>query len=174
MEPWFGASGSSADAPAKIAAQGSRIRRGPNHELRKTTKQPLNIMAMFSAVGSQDASSTPKPMAPRKSGSPTLSSRPFNVAIPAPKKPPPIPTQGLVTSLDALAFSGAPGAVSTAVALTAKSSPYAFLGADGCDHGQPGAQPAVGCLAPIQHDLHGAPLDDLGEIAGSAGRWQQD
>src|SRR5260370_36470888 len=110
MEPWFGASGSSADAPAKIAAQGSRMRRGPNHELRKTTKQPLNIMPMFNAVGSQDASSKPKPMAPRKSGSPTLSSRPFSVAIPAPKKTPAIPSHGLMTSLDALPVSGAAGA----------------------------------------------------------------
>src|SRR5258708_4085868 len=86
------------------------MRRGPNHELRKTTKQLLNIMPMFNAVGSQDASSKPKPMAPRKSGSPTLSSRPFSVAIPAPKKTPAIPSHGLMTSLDALPFSGAPGA----------------------------------------------------------------
>src|SRR5436190_23898916 len=114
------------------------MRRGPNHELRKTTKQPLNIMPMFNAVGSQDASSKPKAVAPRKSGSPTLSSRPFSVAIPAPKKTPAIPSQGLVTSLDAFAFSGAPGTVLTAVALTAKASPYALLGADGCHHGHAG------------------------------------
>src|SRR5882672_1484326 len=149
------------------------MRRGPNHELRKTTKQPLNIMAMFNAVGSQEASSKPKPMAPRKSGSPTLSSRPFSVAIPAPKKTPAIPSQGLVTSLDALAFSGAPGAVSTAVAFTAKPSPYVFLGADGCDHGHAWAQPGGVRLVPIQHDLHRYTLHDLGEIASGIVRGKQ-
>ena len=44
----------------KIAAAGSRILRGPYKTFRKTTKTPLNIVAMLSAVGIQDASSKPK------------------------------------------------------------------------------------------------------------------
>src|SRR5713101_6437636 len=91
------------------------MRRGPNQELRKTTKQPLNIIAMFNAVVSQEASSKPKPMAPRKSGIPTVSSRPFSVAIPAPKKTPAIPSHGLVTNLDPPDGVGGAGAVLAAV-----------------------------------------------------------
>ena len=40
----------------KIAAAGSRIRRGPDRTFTKTTKTPLNIVAMLSAVGIQEAS----------------------------------------------------------------------------------------------------------------------
>jgi len=36
------------------AAIGSRIRRGPQKAFRKTTKTPLNIVAILSAVGSQE------------------------------------------------------------------------------------------------------------------------
>ena len=44
----------------KIAAAGSRILRGPYRTFRNTTKTPLNIVAMLSAVGIQEASSKPK------------------------------------------------------------------------------------------------------------------
>src|SRR5882757_2916622 len=117
------------------------MRRGPNQELRKTTKQPLNIIAMFNAVGSQEASSKPKPMAPRKSGSPTVSSRAFSVATPAPRKTPTIPSHGLVTNLDPPAGACGTDAV-LAAALTANlSSLFAGLGTDSRYHGHPGAQP---------------------------------
>src|ERR1700746_1229702 len=94
------------------------MRRGPNQELRKTTKQPLNIIAMFNAVGSHEASSKPKPMAPLKLGRPTLINRPFRVARPPPKKPPAIPSHGLVTNPDPPDGVGGAGAV-LAAALTA-------------------------------------------------------
>ena len=62
----------------------------------KTTKTPLNIVAMLGTLGIHEASSKPKPAAPRRSASPTLSKREFKVASPAPKKTPRIPTYGLV------------------------------------------------------------------------------
>src|SRR6266404_4026572 len=121
--------------------------RGPNHELRKTTKQPLNIIAMFNAVVSQEASSKPKPMAPRKSGSPTVSSRPLSVATPAPRKTPTIPSHGLV-SLDPPDGAGGAGAVLAAAVLTAGlPSLFALLRADSRDHGHARAQPGGGRLA---------------------------
>src|SRR6202023_592438 len=95
------------------------MRRGPNQELRKTTKQPLNIIAMFNAVVSQEASSKPKPIAPRKSGSPMLSSRPLRVGTPAPGKTPTIPSHGLVTNLAPPNGAGGVGPVLAAAALTA-------------------------------------------------------
>src|SRR5882672_4236793 len=110
------------------------MRRGPNQELRKTTKQPLNIIAMFSAVGSQEASSKLKPMAPRKSGSPTVSSRPFRVATPAPRKTPKIPSHGLVTSLDPPVGAGSADAVLTAELTAKPSSLFAGLSANSGYH----------------------------------------
>src|SRR5262245_37423553 len=96
----FGAKGSRADVTVKIAAAGSRMLRGPYKAFRNTTKTPLNMVAMLSAVGIQDASSKPRPSAPRRSASPTLIKREFNVAIPAPRNTPTIPTYGLVVSWD--------------------------------------------------------------------------
>src|SRR5258706_11479496 len=96
------------------------MRRGPNQELRKTTKHPLNMIAMFNAVVSQEASSKPNPMAPRKSGSPTVSSRPLRVAIPAPRKTPTIPSHGLVTNLDPPDGAGGAGGGLAAAVLTAR------------------------------------------------------
>src|SRR3974377_201021 len=94
------AKGSSAEVTVKIAAAGRRILRVPYKAFRKTTKTPLNIIAMLSVVGIQEASSKPRPSAPRRSGSPTLIKREFNVAIPAPKNTPAIPMYGLVVSRD--------------------------------------------------------------------------
>ena len=76
----------------KIAADQRSTRRTPSSPPRKTEKGPINIIAMLYAVGIQLASSTPSPIAPRRSGRPTLITRPFNVAIPAPKNTPTVPT----------------------------------------------------------------------------------
>src|SRR6516162_10063579 len=89
-----------ADMNVKRAAAGKRILRGPNKELTKTTKIPLNIIAMLSAVGIQEASSKPRPRAPRRSGRPILTKRPFRVAIPAPRKTPKIPKYEWVVSCE--------------------------------------------------------------------------
>src|ERR1700689_2045335 len=80
----------------KMTAAGSRIRRGPSREFTNTTKTPLNMVATFNAVGIHDASSNPNPFAPRRSASPTPTSRAFRVASPAPRNTPKIPTYGLV------------------------------------------------------------------------------
>src|SRR5579871_509021 len=77
-------------------AVNKRILRAPNHALTKTTKTPLNIVAMLSAVGIQEASSKPNPVAPRRSGRPTLTRRELRVAIPAPRNTPKIPRYGFV------------------------------------------------------------------------------
>src|SRR5260370_35227176 len=81
-----------------MAAAGSRILRAPNTAFKKTQKTPLNIVAMLSAVGIHEASSKPRPRAPRRSGRPTLIRRAFSVAIPAPRKTPRIPRYGSVAS----------------------------------------------------------------------------
>src|SRR3974377_915554 len=104
------AKGSSADVTVKIAAAGSRILRVPYKAFRKTTKTPLNIIAMLSAVGIQAASSKPRPSAPRRSASPTLIRREFSVASPAPRNTPAIPTYGLVWNWDWPAAAGGGGA----------------------------------------------------------------
>src|SRR5262249_52982470 len=51
---------------------------------------------MLSALGIHEASSKPKPAAPRRSARPTLIKREFKVARPAPRKTASIPTYGLV------------------------------------------------------------------------------
>src|SRR5271170_3943016 len=79
-----------------MAAAGRRIRRGPNNAFTNTTKTPLNIIDMFSAVGIQDASSNPNPFAPRRSGRPTPTSLAVKVASPAPRNTPTIPRYGFV------------------------------------------------------------------------------
>src|ERR1700722_20292526 len=96
----------------KTTAAGRRIRRGPSRAFTNTTKTPLNIRAMFSAVGIHAASSNPNPLAPRRSARPTPTSRAFRVASPAPRNTPAIPKYGLVY--------GAAGALldSVAVGLT--------------------------------------------------------
>src|SRR6266852_77451 len=62
---------------------------------------------MLSVVGIQEASSKPKPVAPRRSGRPTLTRRAFSVAIAAPKKTPRIPTYGLVATWNERIAGGA-------------------------------------------------------------------
>src|SRR5580693_9135259 len=79
-----------------MTAAGSRIRRGPSSEFTNTTKTPLNMVAMFRAAGIHDASSNPKPLAPRRSASPTPTRRAFRVARPAPRNTPTIPIYGFV------------------------------------------------------------------------------
>src|SRR5579862_6964853 len=118
-----------------MAAAGSRILRGPNKALRKTTKTPLNIIAMLSAVGIHEPSSKPKPAAPRRSAKPTLTSREFMVASPAPRKTPRMPTYGLVTIPDPPDGAGVDGAfASVAVTGDSPSLPRP-VGANGRDHG---------------------------------------
>src|SRR5262249_3056891 len=131
----FGAKGSRAEVTVKIAAAGSRILRGPYKAFRKTTKTPLNMVAMLSAVGIQEASSKPRPSAPRRSTSPTLIKRAFSVAIPAPRNTPTIPTYGLVVSWDRPDCEGR-GAGWDAEAVTRASPSIArAICANGCDHG---------------------------------------
>src|ERR1700689_1321925 len=91
-----------AETSVKIAAAGSRIRREPNNAFTNTTKTPLNIVAMFNAVGIQDASSNPNPFAPRRSGRPTPTSLAVKVASPAPRNTPAMPRYGFVRGAGAL------------------------------------------------------------------------
>src|SRR5271155_4297658 len=106
-----------AETNVKITAAGSKIRRGPNNAFTNTTKTPLNIVAMFNAVGIQDASSNPNPFAPRRSARPTPTSRAFKVASPAPRNTPTIPRYGFVCGGTALCVGAA--LVSDAVNRTA-------------------------------------------------------
>src|SRR5215472_10531312 len=130
-------------------------------------KTPLNIIAMLSAVGIQEASSKPRPRAPRRSGSPTLIKREFSVAIPAPRNTPMIPMYGLVGSRDrsVCGEGGCPAVGSEAVTPGALSITRAIC-ADTCDYRQSGSQSRYGCLAGIQDDFHGHTLHDFREVAG--------
>src|ERR1700684_3427781 len=58
----------------------------------------MNIMPMLRTVGIQEASSNPKPSAPRKPGKPTLTRRPLRVAVAAPRKTPRMPIYGCVAT----------------------------------------------------------------------------
>src|SRR5260370_16838624 len=95
----FDESGKRMEVIVKTRAAERRMRRGPNTALKKTQKTPLNIMAMFSAVGSQDAVSKLKPRAPRRSARPTLSTPLFMVAMLAPIKTPRTPIYQYLQSL---------------------------------------------------------------------------
>src|SRR5215469_4529527 len=59
------------------------------------------MSAILSAVGIHDASSYPNPFAPRRSGRPTPTRAPFNVAIAAPTKTPKIVKYGFVGGIAA-------------------------------------------------------------------------
>src|ERR1700732_2340730 len=98
MTQKLGENGKRKEVIVKMRAVESKMRRGPKTALKNTQKTPLNIMAMLSAVGSQDAGSKPVPVAPRKSARPTLSRRLFMVAMLAPRKTPKIPMYGCVES----------------------------------------------------------------------------
>ncbi len=132
---------------------------------------------MLSAVGIQEASSNPKPRAPRRSGRPTLTRRAFSVAIPAPRKTPRIPTYGLVVDCgrpDCGGVACAPLGLGGGHRESLRHWP-APLRTNRCDHGQPGPQSLGHCLAGIQHDLHGYSLHDLCEVAGRiVGRQQRE
>src|ERR1700733_7726088 len=71
----------------------------------------MNISAALKAVPIQEASSTPRCNAPRKSNKPTLISRPIHVAIIAPNSTPKTPRRGWVeiTGGVAASASGADG-----------------------------------------------------------------
>jgi hypothetical protein len=98
-------------------------------------KMPLNIIAILSAVGIQEASSKPRPKAPRRSASPTLSKRAFSVAIPAPRNTPAIPMYGLVVIWDRPDCAGG-GAVVGLEAVARESLSIArVIGANCCDDG---------------------------------------
>src|SRR5260370_10800777 len=127
----FGESGKRMEVIVKTRAVERRMRRGPNTALKKTQKTPLNIMAMFSAVGSQDAASKLKPRAPRRSARPTLSRRLFMVAMLAPRKTPRIPMYGCVESA-AGGLAGVAGVASCRASITglAPRSIVDFIGAN--------------------------------------------
>src|ERR1700722_5258113 len=146
-----------------MAAAGGRIRRGPSREFTNTTKTPLNMVAMFNAVGIHDASSNPNPFTPRRSARPTPTSRAFSVAIPAPRNTPAIPKYGFVY--------GAAGACdSVAVGLTSDTlirlSPSVRGGPNRRDHRQPGAQPIQFRLPRLQQNFHRNALNNFREISG--------
>src|SRR3984957_18951994 len=115
-----------------MAAAGSRIRRGPSREFTNTTKTPLNMVAMFKAVGIHDASSNPNPLAPRRSASPTPTSRAFRVARPAPRNTPAIPMYGLVAG--AAVAPGDPAAVVLASETRIQLTPLMQVGPNRRDY----------------------------------------
>ena len=78
----------------KAAAHANSTRRAPSRPPRYTEKGPMNMRAALNAVPIQEASSTPRCKAPRKSARPTLISRPVQVAIKAPSRTPKIPSSG--------------------------------------------------------------------------------
>src|SRR6516162_8273056 len=95
------ANGSSMLMSVNSAPQVSSTRRAPNRPPRYTEKGPINIIAALNAVPSQDASSTPKCKAPRKSARPTLSRCPAHVAFSAPSSTPKTPNIGWVVRVEA-------------------------------------------------------------------------
>src|SRR5260370_16440733 len=125
MTQKFGENGSKREAIMKTEAAKSRMRRGPSLAFTNTQKTPLNIIAMFRAVGSQDASSKLIPMAPRRSARPTLSRRLFMVAMLAPRNTPRTPTYGFV-KICAGALGGDAGAASFGVAVLTGFAPELF------------------------------------------------
>src|SRR5580704_13820225 len=122
-----------------MTAAGSTIRRGPSREFTNTTKTPLNMVAIFNAVGIHEASSNPNPRAPRRSASPTPTSRAFRVAIPAPRNTPKIPMYGLVAG--AAVAPGGPGGVVLASETGIRLAPSMQVGPNRCDHGETRPQP---------------------------------
>src|SRR5215471_8216623 len=150
----------------KIPAAGSRILRGPYRTFRKTMKTPLNIIAMFSAVGIQEASSKPRLRAPRRSGSPTLIKREFRVAIPAPRNTPRIPTYGLVLCRGRSVCAGGGSTVDAEVVTREALLITRAICAHACDYGQSRSQSRYGGLAGIQDDFHGYTLYDFCEVTG--------
>src|SRR5580700_7526467 len=100
-------------------------------------------MAMFSAVGSQEASSKLNPSAPRKSARPRLSRRLFIVAMLAPRKTPRIPMYGFVETTTGALGVGAGGAASWGIAVVTgllEKSLGHRIGVDPDNHRQSGAQ----------------------------------
>src|SRR5215472_658450 len=169
----FGAKGSSADATVKIPAAGSRILRAPYKTLTKTMNTPLNIIAILSAVGIQEASSKPRLRAPRRSGSPTLIKREFSVAIPAPRNTPRIPMYGLVARRDGPVCAGG-ASVAEAGAITRESlSITCAIGAHPCDDAHSRPQSLCGLLSGFQDDFHRHTLYDLCEVTRRIVRRQQ-
>src|SRR6516164_8686034 len=70
---------------------------------RYTENGPMNIMAALNDVFSQEASSTPRCKAPRRSARPTLSSCPVHLAIIAASSTPKTPNIGCVVTAEATA-----------------------------------------------------------------------
>src|SRR5215467_1751705 len=167
------AKGSSADATVKIAAAGSRILRGPYRTFTKTMNTPLNIIAMLSAVGIQEASSKPRPSAPRRSGSPTLIKREFSVAIPAPRNTPRIPTYGFVAGRGRTVCAGGSRTVDAEAFMREWLSITRAICAHLSGYGQSGPQSRCGCLVRFQGDLHRHTLHDFCEVTGRVVRRQQ-
>src|SRR5215471_21605575 len=95
------AHGSSTLTSVNSAPHASSTRRTPNRPPRYTENGPINIIAALNAVPSQDASSTPKCKAPRKSAKPTLSKCPAHVAFIAPSSTPKTPNIGWVVIAEA-------------------------------------------------------------------------
>src|SRR5215831_12539010 len=97
------ANGSSTLISVNKAPHVSSTRRGPSTPPRYTENGPMNIIAALNDVLSQEASSTPRCKAPRKSGRPTLSNRPVKVAVIAPSSTPKTPNIGWVVTDEATA-----------------------------------------------------------------------
>src|SRR6516162_2608842 len=83
------------------APQVSSTRRAPNRPPRYTENAPMNIIAALNAVPSQEALSTPRCKAPRKSDRPTLSNCPAHFAFIAANSTPNTPNIGRVVTAEA-------------------------------------------------------------------------
>src|SRR5215469_2436082 len=94
------ANGSSTLISVNNAPHASSTRRGPSTPPRYTENGPMNIIAALNDVLSQEASSTLRCKAPRKSARPTLSKRPVLVAIIAPSSTPRTPNIGWVVTAE--------------------------------------------------------------------------
>ncbi len=79
----------------------SSTRRAPNRPPRYTETGPMNIIAALNAVPSQEALSTPRCKAPRKSARPTPSNCPAHFEIIAPNSTPKTPNIGWVVTAEA-------------------------------------------------------------------------
>src|SRR5215472_7726229 len=128
---------------------------------------------MLSAVGIQEASSKPRPSAPRRSGSPTLIKREFSVAIPAPRNTPRIPTYGFVAGRGRTVCAGGSRTVDAEAFMREWLSITRAICAHLSGYGQSGPQSRCDCLVRFQGDLHRHTLHDFCEVTGRVVRRQQ-
>src|SRR5215831_12761477 len=117
------ANGSSTLISVNKAPHVSSTRRGPSTPPRYTENGPMNIIAALNDVLSQEALSTPRCNAPRKSARPTLSNRPVQAAIVAPSSTPKTPKVGCVVTSDETA-ADAVGVVEAEGVLKIEAPPH--------------------------------------------------